>query len=182
MPAVLISVTMTRRCFRILLLVAVALGVVPVSASSQNDQRRVLAQPLVKRLESLKWSPLFPELGRRASIATLRIDPRTHASQVVVRFLGPVHIPMHWHSSSESQVLLKGHLTVELNGVRSELDRGDFNYIPAKMPHETWVGKDGAIVYISSDGPWDFDWAGRPPEPSDLLKQPKDAKEEKDED
>ena len=143
----------------------------PVSTSAQE---RILAQPLVKNLEKLTWEPLFPELGERAPrIATLRIDPRTHASQVLIRFLGPVHVPMHWHSSSESQVILKGHLTVELNGVRSELDRGDFNYIPAKMPHETWVGSEGALVYISSDGPWDFDWAGRPPQASDLLRQPK---------
>src|SRR6185503_12719883 len=114
-PAVLISVTMTRRCFSALLLLAIVLGLVPASASSQNDPRRVLAQPLVKRLDGLKWTPLFPELGSRASIATLRIDPRTQAAQVIIRFLGPVHVPMHWHSSSESQMILKGHLTVELN-------------------------------------------------------------------
>jgi len=168
-----------------LLLCCLALGVASLGPSKESsaaaDDRRVLAQPLVKRLEGLKWAPLFPELGNRASIATLRIDPRTSASQVVVRFSGPVHIPMHWHSSSESQILLKGHLTVELNGVRSELDRGDFNYIPAKMPHETWVGKEGALVYISSDGPWDFDWAGQPPGPADLLKQPKKANDESEE-
>src|SRR6185503_8592868 len=95
LAAVLLWMTMRRDRWK-LLIWGVALGAATLGLtklSSAADDRRILAQPLVMRLESLKWSPLFPELGRRASIAILRIDPRTHASQVVVRFLGPVHIP-----------------------------------------------------------------------------------------
>ena len=143
-------------------------------------QERILAIPLVKNYEKLTWSPLVPELGERSPrISTLRIDPRTKSTAVLIRFAGPVHIPLHWHSSSESQMIVKGHVTVDLNGVLSELDRGDFNYVPAKMPHESWIGKEGALVYIHSDGPWDFNWVAREPSTKDFLSAP--PKREKEE-
>lgn len=163
--------------FLAILLLAGGILAFPRPSSSQE---RVLAIPLVQKLDNLKWSPLVPELAERSPrIATLRTDPRTHATAVLIRFSGPFHIPMHWHSSSESQMLVRGHVTVDLNGVRSELDRGDFNYVPAKMPHESWIGKEGALIYIHSDGAWDFNWVAREPGPKDFLGEPpKGEKEE----
>ena len=152
------------------------------AATPSFAQEKVLAIPSVKKMEDLKWTLLFPELGAKSPrIATLRTDPRTKSTAVLLRFPGPFHIPLHWHSSSESQMIVKGHVTVDLNGVRSELERGDFNYVPAKMPHESWTGKEGALIYIHSDGPWDFDWVDRPPNPRDLVGKPPRV-EKKDED
>ena len=138
-----------------------------------SSQERTLAIPLVKKYDKLEWSLLVPELGQRSPrIATLRTDPRTKSTAVLIRFAGPFHIPFHWHTSNESQILVRGHVTVDLNGVRSELDRGDFNYVPAKMPHEAWIGKEGALIYIHSDGAWDFNWVTREPGPKDFLGEP----------
>ena len=170
---------------RLRLHIALTLAVLVVSplfVPPAVSQERILAIPLVKKIDSIKWTLLIPELGERSPrIATLRTDPGTKATAVLIRFSGRFHIPMHWHSSSESQMIVRGHVTVDLNGVRSELDRGDFNYVPAKMPHESWIGKDGALIYIHSDGPWDFDWVAKTPGIAEYFRLPPRKSEEGDE-
>ena len=152
------------------LAVLVAVQPVPSGAQPPSEDRRILAQPLNLKLEQLKWARLLPELGERSPrIATLRVDPRTKATSAMIRLPANFHLPLHWHPTSESHLLVKGDLVIECNGVRASLERGDYNYVPAKIPHEVWAGKDGALYYISLDGPLDLHWVHGPPTRRDFI-------------
>src|SRR5689334_3775121 len=41
---------------------------------------------------------------------------------------------------------------------RSELTPGSFGYMPAKMVHDAWTKEDGAMYFITVDGPFDINW------------------------
>ena len=122
--------------------------------------------------ESLKWQAIVPALGKDSpEIAILRVDPKTQATQLLIRTPTKMHVPAHWHSANETHTMIKGKFVFEHDGKRSELGPGGFNYMPAKMPHQAW-SSEGALVLITVDGPWDVNWVGDPPGKNDLGQAP----------
>ncbi|HEY2923401.1 MAG TPA: cupin domain-containing protein [Candidatus Eisenbacteria bacterium] len=160
------------------------LGIVTPPASGQapmssDSETHIQAQPLSVKLEDAKWSRMFPELGARSpQISILRIDPRTQATQLMIRVPKNFHVPMHWHTANETHTVLKGDFIVECNGKRDVLERGDFNYVPSKMPHEAWTPKkEGALLFITVDRAWDVNWVNGTPKPSDMIGGLKDRED-----
>ena len=144
-----------------------------IQPSSAQDDRHVLAIPMTVKLADVKWTPMFPELGDRSpQISILRIDPVTQATQLLVRIPKNFHVPMHWHAANEMYTILRGEFSVSCNGKREDLGRGDFNYIPSKIPHEAWT-KKGALLFITADRPWNLNWVGDPPTQAEMLEAKK---------
>ena len=124
------------------------------------------------RYEDAKWQTIVPELGADSpQISILRVDPASHATQLLIRVPKQVHVPMHWHSANETHTVIRGQWTFEHEGAREELGPGGFNYIPAKMHHQAWASDD-ALVFITVDGTWDVNWVNAPPTKADLGKSP----------
>ncbi|MGH9309666.1 MAG: cupin domain-containing protein [Vicinamibacterales bacterium] len=120
----------------------------------------------------LQWQTMVPELGADSpQISILRVDPRTQATQLVIRMPKQMHVPMHWHSANETHTVIKGTWVFEHEGQRHELGPGGFNYLPARTHHQAWASDD-ALVFITVDSGWDVNWVGRPPDKSDLGQQP----------
>lgn len=119
----------------------------------------------------IKWQRIFPELGERSSeIAMLHSDSKTGATRLMIRVPKDFHVPPHWHSANETHTILSGVFIMECEGRRQSLPAGSFNYIPSKMVHQAWTTpEEGAVLFITVDGPWDINWVDGPPKPSDVL-------------
>jgi len=90
--------------------------------------------------KDVKWEKMFPQFGDDSpQISILRVDPKTKATQLLVRTPTALHVPKHWHSANETHTIISGVFAVECDGKREALGPGSFNYIPAKMQHEAWV-------------------------------------------
>lgn len=158
----------------ILLLFAAALG----AAQSHNGGTPAVggaAQAMSARYEDLKWQAIVPELGNDSpQISILRVDPKSNATQLLIRTPKKMHVPMHWHSANETHTMIQGIAVFEHEGKREELGPGGFNYIPAKMQHQAWTS-EGSVVFITVDGAWDVNWVSNPPTKADLGQTPPPA-------
>jgi quercetin dioxygenase-like cupin family protein len=120
----------------------------------------------------LKWETMLPELGAASpQISILRVDPKTQATQLLIRMPKQMHVPMHWHSANETHTVIKGTMVFDHEGQRHELGPGGFNYLPARMHHQAW-SSDDALVFITVDSAWDVNWVNGPPTSSDVGQLP----------
>jgi quercetin dioxygenase-like cupin family protein len=151
----------------VILLVTLAL---PAHSSAQHDQSP--SHAMNSAYENLKWEAIVPELGADSpQVAILRVDPKTHATQLLIKMPKQMHVPMHWHSANETHTVIKGTMVFEHEGQRHELGPGGFNYLPARMPHQAWCSDD-ALVFITVDSGWDVNWVSGPPTKNNLGKRP----------
>jgi quercetin dioxygenase-like cupin family protein len=120
----------------------------------------------------LQWQPIVPELGADSpQVSILRVDPKTSATQLLIRVPKQMHVPMHWHSANETHTVIRGTFVFEHEGKRHELGPGGFNYLPARMHHQAW-SSDDALVFITVDSGWDVNWVSGPPTRNDLGQRP----------
>ena len=157
-----------------LVVIALVIGplvVAPLFAQQPAAQAES-GQAMGMKYENLQWQTIVPELGSDSpQISILRVDPQSHATQLLIRVPKAVHVPMHWHSANETHTVIRGTWTFEHEGNREELGPGGFNYLPAKMHHQAWASND-ALVFITVDSGWDVNWVNGPPTKSDLGKTP----------
>jgi quercetin dioxygenase-like cupin family protein len=142
-------------------------------AAASGSHAGTKPQPAVSaRYEDLQWQPIVPELGADSpQIAILRVDPKTQATQLLIRMPKQMHVPLHWHTANETHTVIKGTMVFEHDGQRHELGAGGFNYLPARTHHQAWCSDD-ALVFITVDSAWDINWLNGPPTKSDLGKRP----------
>ena len=128
--------------------------------------------PLHARYGDLEWQPIVPELGADSpQVAILRVDDKTHATQLLIRVPKQMHVPVHWHSANETHTVIKGTMVFEHEGQRHELGPGGFNYLPARIHHQAWCSDD-SLVFITVDSGWDINWVSGPPTRSNLGQRP----------
>jgi quercetin dioxygenase-like cupin family protein len=128
------------------------------------------AMMIFSNYADLKWEKILPTLGENSpEICVLHMDPKTKATQLMIRTPKAIHIRRHWHSGNETHTMILGTAVFECDGKRVEQGPGSFNYMPAKMIHEAWAPA-GGLVFITVDGPWDVNWVEGPPTEADLTK------------
>ncbi|HEY7195259.1 MAG TPA: cupin domain-containing protein [Gemmatimonadales bacterium] len=148
--------------------VLAALALPPQAAPHQHAPAAGQEAPLEHR----EWQTMVPELGEASpQVSILRVDPKTQATQLLIRIPKQMHVPMHWHSANETHTVIKGTFVFEHEGQRHELGPGGFNYLPARLHHQAWASDD-ALVFITVDGGWDVNWLQGPPSKSDLGQWP----------
>jgi mannose-6-phosphate isomerase-like protein (cupin superfamily) len=139
-------------------------GATPQAAANASNQ------PLFEKYGGLKWDKILPELGDASpEITILRVDPKTQATQLLIRTPKKIHVRKHWHSANETHMMIVGTAIFECEGKRAELSPGSFNYMPAKMVHEAWLPA-GSLTFITVDGAWDINWVNGPPTATDISK------------
>lgn len=130
------------------------------------------SQAMSARYEDLMWQTMVPEMGNDSpQISILRVDPKTNATQLLIRTPKKMHVPIHWHSANETHTMIQGTAVFEHEGKREQLGPGGFNYIPSKMQHQAWTS-EGSVVFITVDAAWDVNWVGNPPSKTDLGQTP----------
>ena len=126
--------------------------------------------PEFKNLSDLKWDKILPDLGADSpEICILHVDPKTQATQLLIRTPKAIHIRKHWHTANETHTMIKGTATLACDGKKFELAPGGFNFMPAKMVHEGWLPAD-SLTFITVDGAWDVNWVEGPPTQADLSR------------
>ena len=129
-----------------------------------------MPEAIFKNYSDLKWGRILPDLGENSpEISILRVDPKSQATQLLIRTPRGIHVRKHWHSANETHTMLVGTQVYACEGKRVEQGPGSFNYMPAKMTHEAWLPA-GALVFITVDGAWDINWVEGPPTAADLTK------------
>src|SRR3990172_1454991 len=149
-------------------LLCLAGGAILAQTTVSAEQSGPAAHAMNLHFKDLKWEKLQPELGKRsAEITTLRVDPNTKATHLMIRVPKDFHVPKHWHTANETHTVVKGTFIIECEGKRETLTQGSWNYVPSKMAHEAWTKpNEGALLYITVDSAWDINWVC---EPTDFL-------------
>jgi len=126
--------------------------------------------PEFKNLSDLKWDKILPDLGADSpEISILHVDPKTHATSLLIRTPKAIHVRKHWHTANESHTMINGAAMLACDGKRGEIGPGGFNFMPAKMVHESWLPAN-SLTFITVDGAWDINWVEGPPTAADLTK------------
>ena len=146
-----------------LMMIAVLPAAAQTSGAPSADDGS--AHATYQKIQDLKWEKLFPELGAGSpEITILRVDPKSGATQLMIRNPKNYHVPRHWHTANETHTVISGTFIMEHDGgKREELGPGSFNYMPSKMVHQGWTKPDeGNPLFITVDGPWDLNLVDGP--------------------
>jgi mannose-6-phosphate isomerase-like protein (cupin superfamily) len=138
------------------MLIAASLAAAQTSAPLSHDGA---AQPIYQKYQDLKWEKLRPGLGADSpEITILYVDPKSGATQLMIRSPKNYHAPKHWHTANETHIVISGSFIMQHDGGKlEELGPGSYNRMPSKMVHEAWSKPDeGNLVFITVDGPWDL--------------------------
>ena len=151
--------------------VCLASAASPLTATQSPEPTTAAGDtPIFKNLSDIKWDKILPDLGQSSpEICFLRVDPKTHATSLLIRTSKAIHVRKHWHTANESHTIISGKAVLSCEGKRVELSPGGFNYMPAKMVHEAWLPAN-SLTYITVDGAWDINWVEGPPTAADLTK------------
>ena len=115
--------------------------------------------PLVVQWQDANWGPPsdrpgFPAGLRNAPIAT---DPETGGPTYLARFPAGSDFAMHWHTYTETVVVLEGAVDIEMDGTRYTATAGSYVIIPGRAHHSWHVHADADVVLLARrDGPADF--------------------------
>lgn len=123
------------------------------------------------KYDDLKWDKLIPELGdKSAEISIIHVNPKTGATQLMIRCPKNYHAPKHWHTANETHYDVYGHFIMrDQEGRVADLSPGSFNYMPSKMVHEGWSkAEEGNLLFITVDGPWDINFIDGTPTPQQV--------------
>ena len=143
----------------------------PAAATESSPASEASADaPVFKNLSDLKWEKILPDLGESSpQICFLHVDPKTKATQLLIRAPKAIHVRKHWHTANESHTMIIGTAALACDGKRVELSPGGFNFMPAKMVHEAWLPA-GSLTFITVDCAWDVNWVEGPPTSADLSR------------
>lgn len=139
------------------LLAALATALPSVAAAQEAIQHGVT--PLVLDWKAADWGPPssrpgFPAGLRNAPIAT---DPETGGPTYLARFPAGSEFAMHWHTYTETVVVLEGAVDIVMDGVRHTATAGSYIIIPGSAHHAWHVHADADVVLLARrDGPADF--------------------------
>ena len=145
-----------------LLVVAVSPAVAQTPTPPSHDAS---AHDVYLNTKDLKWDRLVPELGAGSpEITILHKDPKSGATQLMIRSPANYHAPRHWHTANETHTVISGTFIMQHDGGQKEaLGPGSYNRMPSKMIHEAWSPPDeGNLVFITVDGPWDLNLVDGP--------------------
>jgi mannose-6-phosphate isomerase-like protein (cupin superfamily) len=122
--------------------------------------------PEFKNLSDLKWDKILPDLGADSpEISILHVDPKTHATSLLIRTSKAIHVRKHWHTANESHTMIVGTATLACDGKKAEIGPGGFNFMPAKMVHEAWLPASSLTFITVDEGGTSTGSKGRRPPP-----------------
>ena len=103
---------------------------------------------------SLKWGPCPEIFAKGCEVSVLHGDPAKGPSDVYLRMPKNYDMPVHWHTSPEHIVVVKGKFSAAFEGNKKAA--GTYTYIPSKMPHSARCDKSGpCMIFISFESPVD---------------------------
>jgi quercetin dioxygenase-like cupin family protein len=114
-----------------------------------------VGETICTRADEFNWKADKPDLGDKSpQTVILREDPKSGASELMVRLPAGFRLPKHWHAANQTHTVISGTYVMAADGKEPvELPAGSFNYTPARLVHEGWVkGDEPAVLFITFDG------------------------------
>ena len=115
--------------------------------------------PIVNPAATTKFGPA-PNAPACFTIAVERGDPGAGPSVILARFAPGCVAPFHWHTPSETAMLVSGSLETQMRGDKAFVAQGgDFVFLPSHHVHRaTCIGSAPCLVFLSADAPFDIHW------------------------
>ena len=139
------------------------LMLVPRAASLGQDARPPARHPAFEiDFANVKWTK-FPGVEETTvRISILYVDSISGATQMLFRIPPNATSPCHWHTASESNMVVQGSVVMRHAGATnaSTLGVGGFSFVPKSMPHQLITGPTLTIIFSALDGRFDFHAVG----------------------
>lgn len=145
---------MSPKRFAVLLTAfAAVLGLSNLSAQTSDDKVIVATAAAAKFGPAANAPDCF-------TISVERGDPSKGASVILAKFTPGCVAPFHWHTPSETVMIVSGALEIQMKGDKPLVaHRGDFAYMPPKHVHRaTCTGAAPCLVFLTSDAAFDIHW------------------------
>jgi len=142
------------RVFSVLLLGLIVMSVAGLAEAQDNE-----GKPVVAKAAGAKFGPV-PNAPECFTVAVDKGDPSKGASVILAKFAPGCVAPFHWHTPSETAMIVSGSLEVQMNDEKPFVARhGDFAYLPPHHVHRaTCVSTSPCMVFLSSDAAFDIHW------------------------
>jgi quercetin dioxygenase-like cupin family protein len=146
-------------------------GLAGLSAQETGDK------PIVNPAASAKFGAV-PNAPECFTVAVEKGDPSKNASVILARFAPGCIAPWHWHTPTETVMVVSGSLEVQMKGDKSFLaHHGDFVDMPPHHVHRaTCQGAVPCLVFISSNAAFDLHWVDAAGQEISIETALKDAK------
>lgn len=143
------------RDLRFLLLVLAMVAVLSLTSSLAAQEEK----SIVASAASAKFAPILnaPECF---TVAVEKGDPGTGPSVILAKFTPGCVAPFHWHTPSETAMLVSGSLELQMKGDKAMVaHHGDFVFLPPHHVHRaTCLGSAPCLVFLTSDAAFDVHW------------------------
>jgi len=115
--------------------------------------------PVVSPLASAKFGAI-PNAPACFTIAVEKGDPTKGPSVILAKFTPGCVAPFHWHTPSETAMVVSGSLETEMKGDKPIVaHHGDFVFLPPHHVHRaTCQGSAPCLVFLASDAAFDVHW------------------------
>jgi quercetin dioxygenase-like cupin family protein len=116
-------------------------------------------KPIVASAASAKFGAI-PNAPKCFTVAVERGDPNAGPSVLLARFAAGCVAPFHWHTPSETVMVVSGSLELQMKDAKAFVaHHGDYVYMPGRDVHRaTCLGSAPCLVFLSSDGIFDIHW------------------------
>ena len=144
----------SRRPMLLLLAAGFLIGLPCWSAAQTGDDSPIVAP------ESAAKFAAIPNAPKCFTIAVERGDPTKGASVILARFAPGCVAPFHWHTPSETAMMVSGSLELQMKDDKAMVaHHGDYVYLPPHHIHRaTCQGAAPCLVFLVSDGAFDVHW------------------------
>jgi quercetin dioxygenase-like cupin family protein len=142
-----------RYCAFLVVFAASILGQPPLAAQGTDEK------PIVAAAATAKFAAI-PNAPDCFTIAVERGDPTKGPSVILARFAPGCVAPFHWHTPSETAMVVSGSLEATMKGDKPFVaHHGDFLFLPAHHVHRaTCLGSAPCLVFLTSDAAFDIHW------------------------
>jgi quercetin dioxygenase-like cupin family protein len=136
------------------LLAIAAFGPVRRAAAQDSQDKPVVAPAVAAKFTAIPTAP------KCFTIAVEKGDPAAGASVILAKFAPGCVAPFHWHTPTETVMVVSGSLEVQMQGDKAmTAHRGDFLSMPPRHVHRATCQSSAAcLVFLSSDAAFDIHW------------------------
>ncbi|HEY1264246.1 MAG TPA: cupin domain-containing protein [Terriglobales bacterium] len=151
-----------------------------ISLPGQLNAQATEDKPIVATAASAKFGAI-PNAPECFTIAVEKGDPGTGPSVILAKFAPGCVAPWHWHTPSETVMMVSGSLEVQMKDDKPFVaHRGDFVYMPGHHVHRaTCMGSVPCLVFLTSDAAFDVHWVDAEGQEIPLAKAMENAKASK---
>jgi len=141
--------------FSLVILVAVTVVGMPRRLAAQGMDEK----PVVSTAAAAKFGPI-PNAPECFTVAVEKGDPTAGPAVLLAKFAPGCVAPFHWHTPSETVMLVSGALEVQMKDDKAFVaHHGDFLYMPGHHIHRaTCQGAAPCMVFLTSGGAFDIHW------------------------